>query len=315
MIALLIRRVLAGLLTLLAASVLVFVGTEVLPGDVVTTILGQSKTPESVAALREQLQLDRPPPARYFEWLVNLLQGDLGKSLISGRPVADVIKGWLSNTLILAGVTALFAVPISFALGLLSAAYPNSLLDRTISITTLMVVSVPEFLTASILVLWFSIYFNLLPATSHVSGSATMAELARALVLPVATLTIASLAHMTRMTRAAVLDVIRSPYVEMAVLKGVPKGRIILRHALPNALGPIVNVVALVLGYLVSGVVIVEAVFSYPGLGRLILDSVGFRDLPMVQALAMIFCAFYIGVNLLADIVVLLTSPQLREER
>ena len=315
MIALLIRRVLAGLLTLLAASVLVFVGTEVLPGDVVTTILGQSKTPESVAALREQLQLDRPPPARYFEWLVNLLQGDLGKSLISGRPVADVIKGWLSNTLILAGVTALFAVPISFALGLLSAAYPNSVLDRTISIATLMVVSVPEFLTASILVLWFSIYFNLLPATSHVSGSATTAELMRALVLPVATLTIASLAHMTRMTRAAVLDVIRSPYVEMAVLKGVPKRRIILRHALPNALGPIVNVVALVLGYLVSGVVIVEAVFSYPGLGRLILDSVGFRDLPMVQALAMIFCAFYIGVNLLADIVVLLTSPQLREER
>ncbi len=315
MIALLIRRVLAGLLTLLAASVLVFVGTEVLPGDVVTTILGQSKTPESVAALREQLQLDRPAPARYLEWLVNLLQGDLGKSLISGRPVADVIKGWLSNTLILAGITALFAVPISFALGLLSAAYPNSVLDRTISISTLMVVSVPEFLTASILVLWFSIQFNLLPATSHVSGSATTAELARALVLPVATLTIASLAHMTRMTRAAVLDVIRSPYVEMAVLKGVPKRRIILRHALPNALGPIVNVVALVLGYLVSGVVIVEAVFSYPGLGRLILDSVGFRDLPMVQALAMIFCAFYIGVNLLADIVVLLTSPRLQEAR
>ena len=315
MIALLIRRVLAGLLTLLAASVLVFVGTEVLPGDVVTTILGQSKTPESVAALREQLQLDRPPPARYFEWLVNLLQGDLGKSLISGRPVADVIKGWLSNTLILAGVTALFAVPISFALGLVSAAYPNSLLDRTISITTLMVVSVPEFLTASILVIWFSVHFNLLPATSHVSGSATTAELARALILPVATLTIASLAHMTRMTRAAVLDVIRSPYVEMAVLKGVPKRRIILRHALPNALGPIVNVVALVLGYLVSGVVIVEAVFSYPGLGRLILDSVGFRDLPMVQALAMIFCAFYIGVNLLADIIVLLTNPRLQAER
>jgi peptide/nickel transport system permease protein len=315
MIAVLVRRLLAGFITLWAASVLVFAGTEILPGDVVTAILGQTKTPESVAALREQLQLDRPAAARYFSWLGDILRGDLGESLISGRPVADVIKGWLANTLILAGVTALFAIPISFALGLLSAAYPNSPLDRGISILTLMVVSVPEFLTASILVLVLAVQFQLLPATSHVSGSPTTGEMLRALVLPVTTLVIAALAHMTRMTRAAILDVLRSPYVEMAVLKGVPKRRIILHHALPNALGPILNVVALVLGYLVSGVVIVEAVFAYPGLGRLMLDSVGYRDIPMVQAIALIFCAFYIGVNLLADLLVVLTDPRLQEAK
>lgn len=315
MIAVLIQRILVGLVTLWAASVLVFAGTEVLPGDVVSAVLGQSRTPESVAAIRELLQLDRPAPERYLEWLLGLLQGDLGRSLISGRLVTEVIQGWLWNTLILAGVTALLVVPISFGLGLVSAAYPNSLLDRAISISTLMVVSVPEFLTASVLVLWFAVNLNLLPATSNVSASASTAELLRALALPVATLTIASLAHMTRMTRAAILDVIRSPYVEMAVLKGVPKWRILMRHALPNAIGPIVNVIALVLGYLVSGVVVVEAVFSYPGLGRLILDSVGFRDLPMVQALAMIFCAFYIGVNLLADLVALVTNPRLNDPR
>ncbi len=315
MISLISRRFLVGLITLWAASVLVFAGTEVLPGDVATAILGQSRTPESVAALREQLQLDRPAPERYFNWLGNLLQGDLGVSLISGRPVAGVIKGWLVNTLILAACTALVAVPLSFALGLLSAAYPDSTLDRFISISTLMMVSVPEFLTATILILLFAVQFNLLPATSHISGDASTTDLLRALVLPMATLTIAALAHMTRMTRAAILDVMRSPYVEMAVLKGVPKRLIIIRHALPNALGPIANVIAIVLGYLVSGVVIVEAVFSYPGLGRLILDSVGFRDMPMVQALAMIFCAFYIGVNLLADVIVLLTNPRLREQQ
>ena len=315
MITLVFRRILVGLITLWAASILVFAGTEVLPGDVATAILGQSRTPESVAALREQLQLDRPAPERYFNWLGNLLQGDLGVSLISGRPVAGVIKGWLVNTLILAACTALVAVPLSFALGLLAAAYPDSTLDRFISISTLMMVSVPEFLTATILILLFAVQFNLLPATSHISGDAPTTELLRALVLPMATLTIAALAHMTRMTRAAILDVMRSPYVEMAVLKGVPKRLIIIRHALPNALGPIANVIAIVLGYLVSGVVIVEAVFSYPGLGRLILDSVGFRDMPMVQALAMIFCAFYIGVNLLADVIVLLTNPRLREQQ
>ena len=314
MILLITRRLLVGLLTLWAASVLVFTGTELLPGDAATAYLGQEKTEAGVAALRAKLGLDKPAPVRYFIWLTNLLKGEMGNSLVSRKPVAKVIRGWVNNTFILAGFTALIAIPLSLFLGLLSAAYPNSALDRTISVSSLMVVSVPEFLTASILIILVAVNLQWLPATSHLSANSSGLQQFRALVLPMITLTVASLAYMTRMTRAAIMDVLRAPYVEMAVLKGVPKSRIILLHALPNALGPIVNVVALVLGYLVSGVVVVEAIFAYPGMGRLLLDSVGSRDFPMVQALAMIFCGFYISINLVADILALITNPRLGEE-
>ena len=314
MILLVVRRLLVGLLTLWAASVLVFAGTELLPGDVATVILGQEKTPEAVAALRAKLGLDKPAPVRYIIWLTGMLQGEMGVSLVSSKPVADVIGGWGKNTFILAGFTAAIAIPLSLILGMLSAAFPNSLLDRSISVSSLMIVSVPEFLTASVLVLFIAVQLQILPATSHLTTGASAAATFKALIMPMATLTIASLAYMTRMTRAAIMDVLRSPYVEMAVLKGVPRGRIILLHALPNALGPIVNVVALVLGYLVSGVVVVEAVFAYPGMGRLLLDSVGLRDFPMVQSLTMLFCGFYIAINLLADILAMLTNPKLGEE-
>lgn len=314
MILLIVRRLLIGLMTLWAASVLVFVGTELLPGDAATAYLGQEKTPEAVAALRAKLGLDKPSPIRYFIWLTNFLQGEMGNSLVSSKPVAGVISSWVKNTFILAGFTALISIPLSLGLGLLSAAYPNSLLDRSISVSSLMIVSVPEFLTASVLVLLLAVNLHLLPATSHLSAGSSGTDLLRALILPMATLTIASLAYMTRMTRAAIMDVLRAPYVEMAVLKGVPRGRIIVLHALPNALGPIVNVIALVLGYLVSGVVVVEAVFAYPGMGRLLLDSVGLRDFPMVQSLAMIFCGFYISINLIADVLAMLTNPRLGED-
>lgn len=312
MISILVRRLLLGIVTLWAASVLVFAGTEILPGDVATAILGQSATEETVKAIREELNLDRPAPVRYVEWLSNMLQGEMGNSLSTGRSVASIIPDWLGNTLLLAALTALVAVPISIFLGLISAAYPDGPLDRMISISSLVGVSLPEFFTGSLLVLIFAVIFQLLPAVSSVSEFTSTAQKFRVLILPILTLTIAVLAHMTRMTRAAILEVLRSPYVEMAILKGVPKGRIIMRHALPNALGPIINVIALNLGYLVSGVVIVEAVFAYPGLGRLIIDAVSFRDIPLVQGAAMIFCLFYIGVNLLADLLVLITNPRLR---
>lgn len=314
MILLITRRLLIGLLTLWAASVLVFAGTELLPGDAATAYLGQEKTEEGVAALRAKLGLDKPAPVRYYIWLTNFLKGEMGNSLVSTKPVATVITGWVKNTFILAGFTALIAIPLSLFLGLLSAAYPNSPLDRTISVSSLMIVSIPEFLTASVLIILVAVNLQLLPATSHLSANASGGQVLRALVLPMLTLTVASLAYMTRMTRAAIMDVLRAPYVEMAVLKGVPKSRIIVLHALPNALGPIVNVIALVLGYLVSGVVVVEAIFAYPGMGRLLLDSVGMRDFPMVQALAMIFCGFYIGINLIADILALITNPRLGED-
>ena len=312
MISILVRRLLLGIVTLWAASVLVFAGTEILPGDVATAILGQSATEETVKAIREELHLDRSAPVRYVEWLSNMLQGEMGNSLSTGRSVVSIIPDWLGNTLLLAVLTALVAVPISIFLGLISAAYPDGPLDRMISISSLVGVSLPEFFTGSLLVLIFAVIFQLLPAVSSVSEFTSTAQKFRVLILPILTLTIAVLAHMTRMTRAAILEVLRSSYVEMAILKGVPKGRIIMRHALRNAMGPIINVIALNLGYLVSGVVVVEAVFAYPGLGRLIVDAVSFRDIPLVQGASMIFCLFYIGVNLLADLLVLITNPRLR---
>lgn len=311
MMFLLVKRLLLGIVTLWAASVLVFAGTEILPGDVALAILGQDVTPETVAAIRHQLQLDRPAHVRYIVWLSHIVSGKLGNSLTSGRAVSGIISDSLKNTLVLAGLTAVFAVPLSLALGLLCAAYPDSFLDRSVSISSLVGVSLPEFFTGALLVLIFAVTLHLLPAVSMVSEFFSFFQKFRALLLPVLTLTLVVLAHMTRMTRAAILGVLGSSYVEMAILKGVPKRRIILRHALPNALGPIINVIALNLGFLISGVVIVESVFAYPGLGRLIIDAVFFRDIPLVQGTAMVFCIFYIGINLLADMLVLATNPRL----
>jgi len=315
LLSLLIRRFLFGLATLWVVSILVFAGTEILPGDVATALLGQSATRESVSALREQLGLNYPAPIRYLSWLSRLVRGDFGKSLATGRSIAALVGERLWNTLILAILTTLFAVPLSVILGLLSASYPDSLLDRTISVSSLMLISVPEFFTAAVLVLAFAVTWRLFPAVIHVSQFSSPGQMLHALTLPILTLTASMLAHMSRMTRAAILNVLRSAYVEMAILKGLTKERIIFRHALPNALGPIINVIALNLGYLVSGVVVVETVFAYPGLGRMMVDSVTNRDVPMVQAVAMIFCATYVGINLVADLLVMATNPRLRSKK
>ncbi len=311
----LLKRLFYGLLTLLVISVLVFAGTEILPGDVATAMLGQGATEESVAALREDLGLNRPASVRYFAWLGDFVQGDLGISTATGRPIAELINTRAKNTFILAVLTAVFAVPLAVFLGIVSAMYPDSLVDRSISISSLMLISVPEFFTGALLVFLLAVTWHLFPAVIYVSEFKSAGQMVHALVLPILTLTAATLAHMCRMTRTAILDVLRSGYVEMALLKGASKRRIILRHALPNALGPIINVIAVNLGYLVSGVVVVEAVFAFPGLGRMMVDSVTNRDIPMVQAVVMIFCVVYIGVNIVADLLVLLTNPRLRMKK
>jgi peptide/nickel transport system permease protein len=315
MLALLAQRIAFGILTLLAASVLVFAATEVLPGDVASAILGQEATEEAKAVIREQLRLDRPVVERYAEWLARYVQGDLGSSLASRRPVADLVGLRLANTLLLTAVTAALAVPLAIALGLMSALYPDGAVDRLISLVSLMLIAVPDYLIAGLLVLVFAVTWQLLPAISYLPPDASLAQTGRALVLPVLTLTTAMLAHMIRMTRAAMLDVLRAPYVEMALLKGASRGRIVLVHALPNAIGPIANVVALNLGYLITGVAVVETVFTYPGLGRLMVDSVASRDLTTVQAIAMLFSAAYVGLNLLADLVTIAGTPRLRYPR
>ena len=317
----LLRRTAAGVVTLLVVSILIFIGTSVLPGDVANIILGQMATPESLAALRAKLGVDQPAHLRYFLWLGNFLTGDLGISKAGsgfgtiGTPISEMLAPRLLNTLRLAGVVAVIAIPISMSLGLLAATYPGTRLDRMVTFGTLSLISVPEFLVATFLVLVVAVHLGWLPATAYMSGTETGWKLARALAMPTLTLVIVASSQIMRMTRATVLNVMSSPYIEMAILKGVPRARIILRHALLNAVGPIVNVIALNLAYLVSGVVIVETIFAYPGLAKLMIDAVQTRDLPLVQACAMIFCATYIVLIFIADMASILSNPRLRHPK
>lgn len=312
MLSLVLRRVGIGVLTLLVVSFLLFAGTQFLPGDVAQAILGQSATPENLAAIRTQLGLDLPPLTRYFNWLAGLLQGDLGMSLSAQIPVWDMIRERLANTFLLASIAAAFAVPLALFLGLSAAMFPGTVWDRTVSIGTLMVISVPEFFLATVFVLIFAVTLRWLPSQARVVEYESVSDLLWSLAMPILTLVAAVLAHMGRMTRAAVLNVMSAPYIEMAILKGVPRKRIILYHALPNAVGPIVNVVALNLAYLFSSVVVVETIFNYPGMARLAVDAVGKRDMPLLQGCVIFFCAAYVVLILIADIVSILSNPKLR---
>ena len=315
MLRLLARRLLLGLVVMWVVSILVFASTEVLPGDVAQAVLGQGATPEAVANIRARLGLNDPAHVRYFDWLGGLFTGDLGESLASGRDISQMIGERIGNTLRLAGFTALLAVPLSVALGLVAAVFAGSLLDRGISMGTLCFIAVPEFFVAALLVFVLAVKLRWLPPLSLPREGMSFTDTLRALAIPIATLTLAVMAHMTRMTRSAVLNVMSSGYIEQAILKGNSRVRLIVLHALPNAWAPIVNVIALNLAYLVSGVVIVETIFSYPGLARLMVEGVGYRDIPLVQALGMIFCATYVGLNLLADLFAILANPRLRHPR
>lgn len=315
MMKMVLRRIMIGIGTLWVVSVLVFIGTSILPGDVAQIILGQSATPETLAALRAELGMDKPAVLRYFDWLGNLATGDLGTSKAGGASISSMIGGRLGNTMFLAGIVAAISIPFSVVLGLLAAMYPGTWLDRIVTFATLSLISVPEFFIATFMVLILAVQLHWLPAIAYLNGSESGWQLARALAMPVITLVIVVSAQMIRMTRAGILNVMNSPYIEMAILKGVPRRRIILRHALFNAIGPIVNVIALNLAYLVSGVVIVETIFAYPGLAKLMIDGVQTRDLPLVQACAIIFCATYVVLILLADIASILSNPRLRQPK
>ena len=310
-----LQRIGIGLMTLLVVSVLVFAGTEILPGDVAEIVLGQSATPENLAKLRAELGLDKPAYVRYFGWLGDMITFDLGVSKAGGASIGDLIGGRLYNTFFLGGIVAAIAVPISIFLGLLAAMYPGTWLDRVVTFGTLSLISVPEFFIATLCVLVLAVQLHWLPAIAYMSGDETFFQLMRALLLPIVVLVIVISAQMIRMTRAGILNVLHSPYIEMAILKGVPRARIILRHALFNAIGPIVNVIALNLAYLVSGVVIIETIFAYPGLAKLMIDGVQTRDLPLVQACAMIFCGTYVVLILTADIASILSNPRLRQPK
>ena len=305
------QRLALGLLTLFFVSLIIFLGVELLPGDVAQEILGQSATPETIAAFRKQLGLDLPPHVRYFEWLGSILQGDFGTSLASGREISGLIGVRLANTIFLALVAAIISVPTALILGITAALYRNSIYDRSVNIATLSSISFPEFFVAYILILFLSVNNNLFPSLSNVDMSMAFWDRVYRSFLPALTLTLVVVAHMMRMTRAAIINLLASSFIEMANLKGINRMRVIVHHALPNAWAPIINVIVINLAYLIVGVVVVEVVFVYPGLGQLIVDSVQRRDIPVVQACSMIFAATYILLNLTADILSIVTNPRL----
>lgn len=309
---LLLTRLSLGALTLLIVSVVVFAITNLLPGDAAQESLGQAATPEAVAALRAQFGLDQPAPVRYARWLGHMLQGDAGTSLVNGQAIGELIGKRLPSSLVLAGATAAVSVPLALALGILSAMYRGSLFDRGMNMLAVSLVSVPEFLIATLAVLLFAVKLRWLSALSHTADIASLGQFLKAYAMPVFTLCCVIVAQMARMTRAAVIDQLRSPYVEMARLKGARPVRIVLAHALPNAIGPIANAVALSLSYLLGGVLIVESIFNYPGIANLMIDAVTTRDIPLVQACAMIFCGAYLLLVMLADICAIVSNPRLR---
>ena len=309
------QRFALGLLTLFIVSLVIASIVELLPGDITQAILGQTATPETVEAFRRELGIDRPVHERYIEWLRGMVTGDMGKSLANKREISELVGTRLSNTLFLGGFAAAIAVPLSLILGLLAALYRNSIFDRGINLFTLTSISFPEFFVAYILILLFAVKTGWFPGISNVNKDLPLGDKLFRTLLPAATLTLVVVAHMMRMTRAAIINLLSSDYIEMAHLKGIRPMRVIFYHALPNAWGPIVNVIALNLAYLVVGVVIVEVVFVYPGLGQLLVDSVSKRDVPVVQACSMIFAGVYILLNLLADIVSIVTNPRLLHPR
>ncbi|MDB6011165.1 MAG: gsiC 5 [Gammaproteobacteria bacterium] len=312
---LLAERAGLGLLTLLAVSALLFFGTNLLPGDVASALLGQDATPEALHNIRAALGLEQPAWLRYLHWLGGALHGDFGTSLTSARPVGAQVLPRLGNTLLLASLAALVSVPVAVGLGLLSAMREGGVIDRLVSLLSLVTISVPEFFVGYVLTLLFAVQLGWLPSLAIMHGGMPLGERLAAIALPVATLVIVVLAHMLRMTRSALLAVMSAPYIEMAFLKGLPRGTVVLRHALPNAAAPIIAVVALNLGYLVVGVVVVEAVFVYPGAGQLMVDAVSKRDLPVVQACGLVFAATYVGLNTIADMLAIIVNPRLRRPR
>lgn len=322
-----LQRLALGLLTLLIVSIVIFVAVNLLPGDFAESILGQGATPAAVEAIRQDLGLNEPLISRYFSWLGGVVQGDLGTSFAQANfaaftgtdsgatTVAAQIAPRFANTMFLAMITAAIAVPLSIILGILAALYRNTVFDRATNIFTLSSISSPEFFLAYILILFLAVLNPIFPSLSNIFEGMSFGERVERSMLPALTLTLVVMAHMMRMTRAAIINLLSSPYIEMARLKGLSPMRVIVRHAFPNALAPIINVVAINLAYLITGVVVVEVVFVYPGIGQLFVDSVRIRDIPVVQACCLIFASAFILLNLTADIMSILSNPRLRHPK
>ncbi len=309
------KRLGLGLIILLVISVIIFFMVELLPGDIAQAVLGQGATEENLAALRKEMGLDQPAIVRYLGWLKDAVVFDFGSSVVTQEPVTSIIGERFAKTLFLAAYAAVIAVPVSIVLGVLVALMRNSIFDRVANVLTLTSISSPEFFLGYILILYFAVKWGMFPAIASLSEGMSFVELLNRAFLPALTLVLVVVAHMMRMTRASIINLLASPYIEMARLKGAPPLKVIVRHALPNAWAPIINVVALNLAYLITGVVLVEVVFVYPGIGQALVDAVSKRDFPVVQACCLIFAATFILLNLAADVGAILTNPRLRHPK
>ena len=309
---LVVGRIFTAALTLLLVSLIVFAAVEILPGDVASRILGRNATETSLAALREELNLGAPGWERYLEWLGGVVQGDFGVALTSRRPISDILSSRVVNTLILAGVAFVLYIPLALIPAMIQAIRRDRVADHALSVVTLVLLSTPDFLLATLLLICFVVFIPILPAVSTVTDATTFWQWVNALVLPSVTLAIVMAVYAVRMLRDNLIEVLDSEYIRMAELKGLPARKVLLRHALPNALIPTLNITALNLGYLIGGVVVVERVFSYPGFGGLLIDSVQVLDIPLIEATVLLAAAVYIAANLLADIGAILLNPRLR---
>ncbi|MFB3107312.1 MAG: ABC transporter permease [Pseudomonadales bacterium] len=315
MLALIVRRLLLSVVTLMIVSVVVFAVTELLPGDWATAYFGREATPERLERLRAELGLDRPATERFANWFVRAVQGDLGSSLSRKEPVAGVIAFRLRNSLLLGGVAGLVAIPLALALGVIAGLTRGRRADVSISTISLIGMSLPEFVVGTVLIFAFSIRMSIFPALTIVRADTSFVDFLPNIVLPAATLTIVWVAYILRMVRTTMIDVLASEYVEMATLKGIPRARVVLRHALPNALLPTINVIALMLAALLGGVVVIETVFNYPGVGRLLVTAIKARDVPLIQGIAITVAVMYVTINLIADLLTTSLDPRLRSLR
>jgi peptide/nickel transport system permease protein len=307
-----VLRLILALFTLLVVSVFIFWTTEILPGDIAARVLGREATAEAKQAFRDKLRLDRPIPERYGDWLQGVLRGDFGKSMVNGRPIANVVFPRMQNTLTLAVYAFILYVPVTLILAVVAALYHDRLPDTVISAFNLLGLALPEFVVGTALIYLFAVASPIFPVMSQIQRAKTLQDILRHATLPAVTLALAMAVYSIRMLRDNLIEVLNSEYIRMCILKGLPRSRVIIFHALPNAIVPALNTMALNLAYLIGGVVVVEQVFAFQGLGTLLVDSVSLRDAPIVEAVALIVSAIYILANLFADVMAIVLNPRLR---
>jgi len=312
MLRMLLRRCVLGAVTVAIVSAIIFLGVELLPGDACTAFLERDAKGQMLENCRKDFGLDRPALTRYFEWAGNALQGDLGMSASGRKSIAELVGHRMKNSLLLAAVSLSVGVPMAIFLGVITGLWRDRPIDLFFSTAAILAMTIPEFVSATVLILIFSVWLGWLPGIVVTSASAPASEFFPEILLPVFDLAMVMMAHILRMVRSSVIEVMAGDYIQMATLKGVPYWRIVFSHALPNALLPAINVVALTIAWLLGGVVVIEVVFNYPGLGRMMIDAISDRDLPVVQAIALIVASVYVGVNLTADILTMVANPRLR---